>query len=173
MSYLYSYERRQKQAQKEYENIMDIVTSYLVRVHNMPTSSTILKRFTQALAACLYDRFMGPISYLNTYRARKELKLIKSIQSGIKKEKYIIRVTDKSGIFHLGSKTDYEQKTEAYRHKNGAYIELESDQLWIIFDKVFHLLNNLRSKEQIRAWQLDKIMPKRDKVALAYLYFIP
>jgi hypothetical protein len=172
-SYLYSYERRQKQVQQEYENIMDTVTSYLVRIYHMPNSSTIIKQFSQVLATCLYDRYMAPVSYLNTYRARKELKLVKSIQHRIKKEKYILRVTDKSGIFHLGDKTDYEQKAEAYRHKTGAYIELESDPLWPIFDKVVHLLNNLRSKDQIRIWQLDKMMPKRDKVALAYLYFIP
>ena len=104
---------------------------------------------------------MAPIPYLNTYRARKELKLVKSIQYRIKKEKYILRVTDKSGIFHIGSKLDYQQKAEAYRHKTGAYIELESDPLWPVFDKVVHLLNNLRSKDHIRAWQLDTMMPKR------------
>jgi hypothetical protein len=85
----------------------------------------------------------------------------------------MIRVTDKSGIFHLGDKTDYEPKAEAYRHKMGAYIELESDPLGTVFDKVIHLLNNLRSKNQIQVWQLDKMMRKRDKVALADLYFIP
>ncbi len=88
-----------------------------------------------------------------------------------KKAKYILRVTDKSGIFHLGHAKDDEQKAEAYRGKTGPYIGLESDPLWPIFDKVVHLLNNLRSKDHIRAWQLDQMMPKRDKVALAYLYF--
>ncbi len=172
-SCIYSYERRQKQVQHEYENIMDTVTSYLVRVYHMPNSSTLIEQFSKALATCLYDRYMTRISYLNTYRARKELKLIKSIQSRIKKEKYILRVTDKNGIFHLDNKSDFEQKAEVYRQKTGAYIELESDPLWPIFDKVVHLLNNLRSKDQIRASQLNKMMPKRDKVALAYLYFIP
>jgi hypothetical protein len=116
---------------------------------------------------------MAPISYLNIHRARKEWKLVKSIQWRTKKENYILRVTDKSGIFHLGTKADYEQKAEAYRHKTGAYTELESDPLLTVFDKVVHLLNNLRSKDQIRVWQLNKMMPKPDKKALAYLYFIP
>ncbi len=62
---------------------------------------------------------------------------------------------------------------QAYRQKTGAYIELETDPLWPIFDKVVHLLNSLRSKDHIRAWQLNEMMPKRNKVALAYLYFIP
>ena len=60
----------------------------------------------------------------------KNLKLIKSIDTTLRKAKYVLRFTDKSGIFHLGYATDYEQKAKAYRHKTGAYIELESDPLW-------------------------------------------
>ena len=82
-------------------------------------------------------------------------------------------MTDKSGIFHLGHVADYDEKVEAYRQKTRAYVELASDPLWTVFDKVVHLLNDLRSKNHIRVWQLDKMMPKREKVALAYLYFIP
>jgi hypothetical protein len=89
------------------------------------------------------------------------LKLIKSIQFRIKKENYILRVADKSGIFHLGHAKDYKQKAEAYRQKTGAYIELENDPLWSVFDKVVRLLNDLRSKDHIRAWQLNQMMPKK------------
>jgi hypothetical protein len=117
---------------------------------------------------------MTPLSYRDIYRARKELQLKKSIESKLKIRKYILRVTDKSGIFHISHTTDYEQKAEVYRPKTGAYIELASDPLWTVFDKVVHLLNDLRSKDHIRAWQLNDMMPpKRDKVALAHLYFIP
>jgi hypothetical protein len=116
---------------------------------------------------------MTPLSYLNINRARQELKLMKSIQHTLKKRKYILRVTDKSGIFHIGHAADYEQKADAHRQKTGAYIELASDPLWTIFDKVAHLLNNLRLKKQIMARQLREMMPKREKVELAYLYFIP
>jgi hypothetical protein len=172
-SYLYSDARPHIRIKQEHKNIMNIVTPYLVRIHYMPSQSTIIKQFSQQLEIYLTQRYMAPLFYLNVYCARKELKLIKSIQFRIKKEKYILRMTDKSGIFHLGHAADYEQKAEAYRQKTGAYIELTSDPLWIVFDKVLHLLHDLRSKEQIRVWQLDKMMPKRDKVALAYLYFIP
>ena len=51
-----------------------------------------------------------------------QLKLIKSIQYQLEKGKYILRVTDKSGIFHLGHAKDYEQKAEAYQQKTRAYI---------------------------------------------------
>ncbi|CAM4791847.1 unnamed protein product, partial [Rotaria magnacalcarata] len=64
-------------------------------------------------------------------------------------------------------------KAEAYRQKTGAYIELNSNPLWSVFDEVILLLNDLRSKKYILSWQLDKMMPKREKIQLAYLYFIP
>jgi hypothetical protein len=157
----------------EHKNIMNTVTPYLVRVYHMSNTSTIIKQFSHQLETCLYERYMAPLSYLNVYRARKELKLTKSIQFRLKKGNYIIRVTDKSGIFHIGDATEYEQKAQAYRQKTGAYIELESDPLWLVFDKVVALLNGLRSKKQILSWQIDKMMPKRHEVALAYLYFTP
>jgi hypothetical protein len=73
--------------QREYESIMDTVTAYLVHVYHMRNSSTIIKHFSEALAFCFYNQYMAPISYLNTYRARKELKLVKAIQYRSKKEK--------------------------------------------------------------------------------------
>jgi hypothetical protein len=152
---------------------MNTITSSLLRIHHIPSTSTIIKQFSQQLETCLHERYMSSLlSYRDIYRIRREFKLIQSIESRLKKGKYILRVTDKSSIFHIGHAKDYEQKAEAYRQKTRAYIELTSDPLWIIFDKVVHLLNDLRSKNHIRAGQLDKMMPKRDKIALAYLYFI-
>jgi len=152
---------------------MNTVTTYLARVHHMSNTLPIIKQIIQQMETHLHQRYMAALSYRDIYRARKELKLIKSIDSKLKKGKYILRFTDKSGIFHISHATDYEQKAEAYRQNTGAYIELESDPLWSVFDKVVYLLNNLRSKDHIRPWQLEKMMPKRDKVALAYLYFVP
>ena len=116
---------------------------------------------------------MTQISYRDIYRARKELELNKSIEWNLRKGKYILRVTDKSGIFHIGHAKDYEQKAEAYRQKTQAYMEIPSDPLWTVFDKVIHLLNDLRSEKQILAWQHCEMIPKRENVELAYLYFIP
>ncbi|CAM2728286.1 unnamed protein product [Rotaria socialis] len=67
----------------------------------------------------------------------------------LKKEKHILRETDKSGIFHIGNSADYEKKAEAYRQKTGAYIELDFNPLWSVFEKVILLLNRLRSKKYI------------------------
>ena len=152
---------------------MNTLTSYLVRIYHIPQTSTIIKQIAQHLQTYLDQAYMTPLSYLNIYRARKELQLMKSIKWRVKKGNCILRMTDKSGIFHLGHTQDYEQKAQAYREKTQAYIELPTNPLSTTFYKVVHLLNELRSKNYIKAGQLDKMMPKLDKVTLAYLYFIP
>jgi hypoxanthine-guanine phosphoribosyltransferase len=172
-SYLYSNKRRHERIKEEHNKIMNAIISYLVRVHHISRTLPIVKQLTQQMETYMQQRYMTSLSYRDIYRAREELKLIKSVEYKLKKGKYILRVTDKSGIFHLGQAADYAQKAEAYRQKTCAYIELENDPLWTVFDKVVHLLNDLGSKDHIRVWQLNKMMPKRDEVALAYLYFIP
>ena len=89
---------------QEHKKMMDTITSYLIRIHHISNTSNIIKQLSQQLETYLHEQYMAPLSYLNIYRARKELKLMKSIQFRLKKEKYILRVTDKSGIFHLGDK---------------------------------------------------------------------
>ncbi|CAF4744717.1 unnamed protein product, partial [Rotaria socialis] len=152
---------------------MNVITRYLICEHHIPLTATIIREFSQQLEASLHQQYMIPLSYLNISRTRKELKLMKSIQHRLKKGNYNLRVTDKSGVFHIGNSVDYEKKAEAYRQKTGTYIELDSNPLWSVFDKVIFFLNHLRSKKYILSWQLDKMMPKREKIQLAYLYFIP
>ena len=110
------------------------MTSYLVRVHHMSYRSPIIQQFLQQMETNLNQRYMAPLSYRDIYRTRRELKLIKSIESKLRKGNYILHFTDKNGIFHIGHATDYEKKAEAYRQKTGAYIELENDPLWTVFD---------------------------------------
>lgn len=131
---------------------MNTITPYLICVHSIPNTFTIITEFSQQLETYLQQRYMAPLSYLNINRARKELILMKPIQFRIKKEKYILRVTDKSGILHLAHAADYQQKAEIYRQRTAAYIELETNSLWTVFEKVVHLLNDLRSTDHIRVW---------------------
>jgi hypothetical protein len=84
-----------------------------------------------------------------------------------------IRVSDKSGVFHIGSKSDYDRKVLLYQDKTKAYVELPYDPLMETFYKVVRLLNDLNSKKQMRVWQYNRIMPNKEKIILAYLYFIP
>jgi hypothetical protein len=172
-SYLYSHERREKRLTSEHRSMMNAVESHLIRFHRVPLRSPIIQRFSQQAEACLRQQYMASLSYLDIHRTRQELSMVQSIRFRLKKGEHVLRVTDKSGVFHIGHARDYEQKAEAYRRKTKAYVELDNDPLWTVFDRVSHLLNDLRAKKHIHAWQLDKMMPKRDKVALAHLYFIP
>src|SRR5690349_20682591 len=99
---------------------MNTVRTHLVRLCHMPNTSTIIEQFSQQLLACLRTRYIAPVSYLNAHRARKEFKLIRTFQFQLKKHKYVLRVTDKSGIFHLGHAADNERKVEAYQQKTAA-----------------------------------------------------
>ena len=159
--------------EREFNGILDIVVPFLVRVYHMSSTSPAIKQLSHQVAVYICERYMASMPYLHIHRAQRELKLVKSIQHRLKRSKQILRVTDKSGIFHLGDAKDYAQKVQDHRQKTGAYVELESDPLWVVFDKVVYLLNDLRSKKHILAWQLQKMMPKREKVELGYLYFIP
>ncbi|CAM2705852.1 unnamed protein product [Rotaria socialis] len=118
-----------------------------IQLDYLSKSATIIRKFSQQLETSLHQQYMIPLSYLNIYRTRKEFKLMKSIQHRLKKGNYILRETDKSGIFHIGNSVDYEKKAEAYRQKTGAYTALDSNPLWSVFDKVILLLNDLRSKQ--------------------------
>ena len=121
---------------------MNVVAPYLVRVYHIPNTSVVIKQFSQQLQTCLHQQYMTPISYLNVYRTRRELNLVKSIRYRLKKEKLILRVTDKSGIFHIGHAKDYEQKAEAYRQKTGAYMELETNPLSIVYEYIFYIFQS-------------------------------
>ncbi len=81
-------------------------------------------------------------------------------------------MSDKSGVFHIGSKSDYDRKILLYQDKTKACVELPFDPLMETFNKVIRLLNDLNSKKQIRVWQYNKMMPIKEKIQLAYLYFI-
>ncbi len=90
----------------------------------------------------------------------------------------LVRVSQKQKLIDPGQRRTIVNErirtpySSTWGQKTGAYIELENDPLWPIFDKVIQLLNNLRLKDHIRVSQLNKMMLKRDKIVLAYLYFI-
>jgi hypothetical protein len=102
---------------------MNVVTPYLIHVYHMPRTSRTIKQFSQHPETCFYQRYMAPLSYLNIHRIRKELNLVQSIRYTMKKEKYIVRVIDKSGIFHIGYVTDYNKTAEFHpQEKKGRLI---------------------------------------------------
>ena len=95
------------------------------------------------------------------------------IRHKLAKTKLILRPSDKSGVLHIGQASDDKRKAAEYRAKMDAYIELPSDSLYNIFEKVTRLLDDHRSKKRILAKHLKKMMPDRHKIHLAYVYFVP
>lgn len=173
-SYIFGSKRREQVIHDEHKQIMTPLTCHLIRYHHIPNTATIVKTISDRLQVYLRRCYTMPLSYLNIYRVRKEFKLMKAIRYRLKKGNYILRTSDKSGIFHLGHVKDYKRKAQAYQERTQAYVELTGDNLLsVIFRKVACLLNELRSKKHIQAGQLERMMPKFDTVSLGYLYFIP
>ena len=163
----------QKKIQHQHTTIMDKLASDLHRHHGLPTKSTILKKFSEQLETMLNQQFSTPLSYHDIHRTRWDLKKVHSIKRKLKKLPVIIRESDKSGILHIGYKSDYDRKVLLYQEKTNAYVELPSNPLTDTFYKVVRLLNDLNTKKQVRVWQQKKMMPDQKKIELAYLYFLP
>ncbi len=70
-----------------------------------------MKQFCNSLETLFNERYITcSLSYLDLYHMRNEIKLIHSIKRKLHKAACIIRVSDKSGVFHVGLKSDYERK---------------------------------------------------------------
>jgi hypothetical protein len=163
----------QKNIQIQHSTIMDKLASDLYRHHDIPTKASIIKQFGAKLEIIFNQQFSTSLSYHDIHRTRKDLKTILSIKRKLKKISVIIRESDKSGIIHIGYKSDYDKKVLLYQEKTNAYREISLNPLTDTFHKVIRLLNDLNLKQEIRVWQYKKMIPNQKKIQLAYLYFIP
>ena len=148
--------KSQKKTEKELSSIIDKLVPDLRERHGVPKEAKEIKCFSEHLRTLFNERYIKSLSYLRQYRIRKNIKLVHSIRRKLHQTNNIIRVTDKSGVFHIGSTIDYDRKVKEYQMKTNAYIELLSNPLMDTFFKVIRLLNDLRSKNQITAWQHKK-----------------
>ena len=167
------YQQQLRQVQRDHDGLMKKVVSHLSDRCYVPKTSPIIKQLSDHLKDRLTFRYTTPLSLYNELRARRERDLVKSIRHKLAKAKLILRPTDKSGVLHIGQASDYERKATEYRAKTGAYIKLPSNSLDIILEKVTRLLDDLRSKKRILAKHHKKMMPDRQKMHLAYMYFVP
>ncbi|CAF1534730.1 unnamed protein product [Rotaria sp. Silwood1] len=162
----------QEKTQKELSTIIYKSQSDLHYRHSIPHKALENKHFSDSLETIFIERYASSLPYLDIHRIRNDMKLIQSIQRKIRKTHNIIRITDKTGVFHIGSAIDYERTVKEYQMKTNAYIELPSNPLMDTFYKVIHASNDLHRKRQITQWQYTKMVPDKNKIELAYLYFI-
>ena len=140
----------------------------------VPKRASIIKQLSDQIKDRLTVRHMAPLSFYDEFRARHELHLVHTTRSKLARTKLVLRPTDKSGVFHISKASDYERKAATYREQTGAYMELASNPLREIYEKVTHLLGDLKSKKQISVYkQYDRMMPHRQTVHLPYMYFVP
>ena len=109
--------------------------------------------------------------------ARQEYILTKDIRRQLhaSRNQIVLRRTDKSKVFHLGSEDDYQQKAILYMQKTRAYEEVKNGKCPLAknFSAVKTLLDRLLKTKAIDRKQWSTMMPKRDKVELGHLYFLP
>ena len=172
-SWLLSHRQRQQRIEQELNSLKNKITPYLVSNYHIPLISPIFKLLFNDVKNLLTRFYMNSLPVKEEKRIQREQKLIESIKTKLVDFNLVLRQTDKSRVFHIGQAIDYDLKAAAYRTKTGAYIELSYNPLSEIVDKVTRLLNDLRMKKQIRAWQYKRMMPNRQKVKLGHMYFLP
>ncbi|CAF1626475.1 unnamed protein product, partial [Adineta ricciae] len=107
----------------------------------------------------------------NTKNYRRTLKRLKF---KIKLTNTVIRKTDKSKVFHLGQKEDYEQKSTEYMNRTKAYQCLGSiDPLPDLVQGTNKYLFDLRLAKWITQKQYEELCVRTDEVELAHLYYLP
>jgi hypothetical protein len=110
-------------------------------------------------------------------RAQQEYLLTKQIRHLVRApcNRLVLRRTDKSKVFHLGSKDDYEAKAIAYMQKTCAYEEVKDGKCPLADNLSFvvTLLDRLLISKAISHQQWSAMMPKKDKIELGHLYFLP
>ena len=109
-------------------------------------------------------------------RAQYEQRMIQSIQRQLKISNGIVRPSDKSKVFHLGSAEDYHRKALEYMQNTNAYQEISSginpcvDHLRAVLALIDPLLK--KKAIDLQRWKRN-MRPDAKTIELAHLYFIP
>ncbi|CAF1366556.1 unnamed protein product, partial [Rotaria sordida] len=109
-------------------------------------------------------------------RAQHEHRIMKSTRRQLKKSNVIIRITDKSKVFHLGSVQDYHEKALQYMQDTNAYREITSgiNPCHDHVQTVLALIDPMLKKREINLELWKQYMrPNPMTTELAHLYFIP
>ena len=159
---------------KEFE-LIRARTSDCLSTHCMSASDQRAKDFFSESRAALHRLHSAPVSAKSLARAKRENRLVLSIQRKLKNANAIIRRTDKSKVFYICHKDEFDQKALNYMTKTRAYEEIVTgiNPYADILSSVLSLLNHLKDKKAITLEQWKLMMPDRAKCELPHLYFIP
>ena len=172
-SALRSRKQQQIAIKNEHTDIYQKVELNLIRKQNIPMTASVFKQYSNQLLTHLHNSYFTPIPYNDHIQANEQARIVASIEKKLKQFKLIIRVTDKSNNFYIGSSIEFQKKEQKYFNDTNAYIQLHANSFKEILNRVIQLLNHLRSKKHILKWQFDEMMPDKVKTELAHLYFNP
>ncbi|CAF3803647.1 unnamed protein product [Rotaria sp. Silwood1] len=128
------------------------------------------------LEQTINDLYSKPLSSKLYRRARREYRKVKRLQKLLHRRPDIIACRiDKGEGFYFGNRAIMEYKTEEYMSKTEAYQEMITGRcpLADILRSTEAVLDYLVKKKTITNAQRDKLLPKMNKLELAYLYTLP
>ena len=159
---------------KEFEKI-HANTSDCFSSHCMTASDQRAKNFFNESRSALHRLHSLPVSAKSLARAKRENQLVLSIQQKLKNANAIIRRTDKSKVFYICHKDEFDQKALNYMTKTRAYEEIVSglNPYADMLRSVISLLDQLKERKAITLEQWKLMMPNRATCELPHLFFIP
>ncbi|CAF1385952.1 unnamed protein product [Adineta steineri] len=160
---------------QEHENIMKSFKTTLTD-NCLSISDQRAKEFFASIENLLCQLQTKSVSHRLSTRIRYDDKMVKSIQRIQKRENIVLRRTDKSKVFHLGSTDSYHRKSMEYMQKTNAYKEITSgiNPCMDHLHQVLTFINPLLQKKLIdlKLWK-QWMRPNIETIELAHLYFIP
>lgn len=169
--------RPRKQQEIEIKNLhKDIykkVENKLVEFHHIQRTQPIFQEYCNELLHYLQQSYFTPLPYKDHLLAKEQAQIVASIRKTCQAHNLIIRRTDKSNIYYIGSVSTFEKKVQEHFTDTNAYIALSNNPFNEIQDKVIQLLDHLHSKKFILKWQYNEMMPDKKITELSHLYFNP
>ncbi|CAF3847890.1 unnamed protein product [Rotaria sp. Silwood1] len=166
-------EHRETQIKNEVEDIREKVHRQIKNYCKREPPKAMMDHYCELIGNRLRQRFMAPLSYVDFMRAQREFRLVKSIRRKARKAKLIIRVCDKGGGLHIGSKSDYERKAAKYREDTKAYQELSYNPLKEMITNVTNALNVMKQNKELTNYNYSRLVPNPEHVKLSYKYYNP
>ncbi|CAF1434474.1 unnamed protein product [Adineta steineri] len=113
----------------EHKDILSKVQNNLTEHHHVPRKHVVFEEYANQLLNYLNSCYFTPVPYKDHIEAREQSQTTASIRNKIKQFKLIIRVTDKSNNFYIGSAIEFEKKVQQYFMDTNAFTVIKENRL--------------------------------------------
>ena len=161
---------------REFDRISSAIMNGLT-MNCVTISEDRAKLFFGSLKHLINQFYEEKLSWKLFRSVRREQSVVRSIQRqlNVSTNQTVLRRTDKSKVFHLGSSHDYEEKAMMYMMKTRAYEEVEDGRcpLQENLTCVIDVLDRLLKAKAIDKRQWSRMAPDKNRIELGHLYFLP